>query len=231
MENKITYDYTSSWKRCQNHPELKLGKGILTGGRSQEQKKKADMLVLLDNMGFPDYLFDSEGRLGRRQRVVHFPIKDMGIPGAFYMRKFDNLIEIIIRYLKDGKRVHISCIGGHGRTGTVLSVIVGLMLRVDDPVEYIRSNYCKEAVESLEQHDLVAKLTGTKKPDKSAYFKAPIVGFEGNKYSSNWESDWEWDNLQQKFVKKGGEKNGWFEDGKSHNSWLYPDRKGWNYSE
>ena len=44
----------------------------------------------------------------------------------------------------------IHCIGGHGRTGTALSIIAYMLGKCGkmDPVEWVRKNYCKECVES-----------------------------------------------------------------------------------
>lgn len=61
------------------------------------------------------------------------------------------------------KKVLFSCMGGHGRTGTALAVMAGLTGVIDgDPVEYIRQNYCEEAVESQKQITYIEKITGLK---------------------------------------------------------------------
>lgn len=72
------------------------------------------------------------------------------------------------------------CVGGHGRTGTALSCIVGLSEYVRpakktkngkspapikkstdfDPVLFVRSQYCDEAVESGSQMDYIENVTG-----------------------------------------------------------------------
>ena len=52
----------------------------------------------------------------------------------------------------EGWRVETGCIGGHGRTGTVLacwSVLAGLT--PVDAMAYVWENYCKEAIESKAQ--------------------------------------------------------------------------------
>ena len=64
-----------------------------------------------------------------------------------------------------GAKVGLGCLGGHGRTGTVLSCLVGLTDLVgdnDDPVKWVRDHYCEEAVESDEQIEYVAAITGCK---------------------------------------------------------------------
>lgn len=48
-------------------------------------------------------------------------------------------------------KVAIFCQGGHGRTGTALSILWGLSNKRGDPVKAIRKRYCVDAVETLRQ--------------------------------------------------------------------------------
>ena len=70
----------------------------------------------------------------------------------------------LIQHCKTNKYdIHVACHGGHGRTGTVLAILAGLMgVTKADPVEFIRNKYCKRAVESASQISLVQKITGLK---------------------------------------------------------------------
>ena len=60
--------------------------------------------------------------------------------------------------------VFIHCMGGHGRTGTLASILVGIIpgfdLRGLDPISYIREEYCDDAVESKIQVYYVQQMTG-----------------------------------------------------------------------
>lgn len=59
--------------------------------------------------------------------------------------------------------VGVYCVGGHGRTGTALSIIAGLAgLTTTDPVAFIRSIYDDRAVETKTQIEYVEKITGIK---------------------------------------------------------------------
>lgn len=59
--------------------------------------------------------------------------------------------------------VVVHCVGGHGRTGTVLSILAGLSGawkgKAKDPVTFIRNAYCQEAVEGSNQVDYIRKIT------------------------------------------------------------------------
>ena len=55
------------------------------------------------------------------------------------------------------------CFGGHGRTGTVLSVLACLTGIIEEgtcPVAWLRNHYCDRAVESDEQADYIEAMTG-----------------------------------------------------------------------
>jgi protein-tyrosine phosphatase len=60
--------------------------------------------------------------------------------------------------------VWICCAGGHGRTGTAAAILAYLLDREevgDDPVTFIRKQYCDRAVETQDQIDYVSAITGT----------------------------------------------------------------------
>ena len=61
--------------------------------------------------------------------------------------------EDLVTVLRDFKKdVIVCCQGGHGRTGTCLSILIYLMNpEIGNPVEFVRKNYCKEAVENSKQ--------------------------------------------------------------------------------
>ena len=57
---------------------------------------------------------------------------------------------------KNGEQVEIGCIGGLGRTGTVLACMAILAgVPADQAVQWVRANYDLRAVETLEQTEWV----------------------------------------------------------------------------
>lgn len=59
--------------------------------------------------------------------------------------------------------IGVYCIGGHGRTGTILSILAALSGNSPegtDPVLWVRGQYCEDAVESNLQLDYVQEITG-----------------------------------------------------------------------
>jgi hypothetical protein len=57
---------------------------------------------------------------------------------------------------RSGESVEIGCLGGHGRTGTALACIAGVTgTPWPQTVEWVRSTYCEEAVETPDQRQFV----------------------------------------------------------------------------
>ena len=72
-------------------------------------------------------------------------------------------LEVALRDLLDrarnGQRVELGCLGGHGRTGTTLAWLAMLSGHsATDAVAWVRANYCAKAVETDEQAAFVAAL-------------------------------------------------------------------------
>ena len=78
------------------------------------------------------------------------PIDDFDVPSFETMNK---IIEFVAENVKTGN-ILTSCIGGHGRTGIVLSIWAGLN-GIEKPIEYVRKIYCEKAVETLSQEMFV----------------------------------------------------------------------------
>jgi len=81
-------------------------------------------------------------------QILHH-IDDMGVPKD--AEEFRKLVTWVSDQLDAGKKIHVGCIGGHGRTGLFLSALVAVRKVSDDPIAYVRDNYCHRAVESAAQ--------------------------------------------------------------------------------
>lgn len=87
------------------------------------------------------------------QLIIHW--KDGGVP-AFTREQWELLIEDLARIQG---RVYIHCMGGHGRTGTALAILLGLTKAIKkDPLQWLRKNYCMESVETVAQIDYIKSL-------------------------------------------------------------------------
>ena len=65
----------------------------------------------------------------------------------------------LLERARNGQRVEIGCLGGHGRTGTALACLAVLSGHpATEAVSWVRAQYCPKAVETDEQVAFVADL-------------------------------------------------------------------------
>ncbi len=142
---------TSKKKRCyETHKDLEImtpeGKTYtITGGSCAFPFEGYDIYVGFDsNMDISKLHYP-----WNKGYELLFLIKDQGIPddGA----EFKKLINWLEKKLIAGKSIHLGCIGGHGRTGLVLSALYTQMSKESDAIQYVRENYCNKAVETKQQ--------------------------------------------------------------------------------
>lgn len=140
--------------RCyESHTGMKIGNGMLYGGNASSPIVSADVYVSLQVGSSCSKISDPWEK--QTTIEVHYSIVDRGIPNN--LDRFKKMIDWLCNQLQEGKTVHVGCIGGHGRTGLVLSAIVRKMLDEKDAIKYVRKNYCSKAVESKTQVDFLVK--------------------------------------------------------------------------
>ena len=169
--------------RCYvSHPPLDLGGGKLIYGGSCWSPiiKDADVYIGLD-AGMPTSPKSYPWEPGQ---AVLFRISDGQAPTD--KTGFVNMIGWLAARIEAGDKVHVGCIGGHGRTGMVLSALVALMLGEKNAIDYVRAHYCKKAVETAEQVDFLAKVFDITKTKalRPAYTASPPSKFNGVKAST-----------------------------------------------
>lgn len=144
-------------KKCyESHPPLPLpgGKQIWGGNCGTPAYAEAQDYIALDS----HMRRSSRSYPWMSGNSFYFPIPDMGVPES--ATQFHRLVEWIIARIEKGKRVHVGCIGGHGRTGMVLSAVYAKMSGDQNAIQYVRENYCKKAVESEAQVKWLMKECG-----------------------------------------------------------------------
>ena len=151
----------ASYAKCSDsHPSLKIGKYTLVGGAcSYPIGGPYDIEIALDhggNGGGPVWPWEN-------RTYVYFPISDMQVPKN--IQGFKDMIEWTAKQIKVGKKVHVGCIGGHGRTGMFLAALYAHMMPKDagNAIQYVRKNYCEKAVETAEQVKFLVKEFGVGK--------------------------------------------------------------------
>lgn len=92
------------------------------------------------------------------------PIKDFSTPDP---AQAHDAVIWTLRQLMAGNRVYVGCMGGFGRTGLFLALLTKVAMEYErkfganddwayeDPVEYVRRHYVRQAVETKGQEDFV----------------------------------------------------------------------------
>ena len=115
----------------------------------QKQRKAEEEFLKILREFDPENPEESFKKLWVSERCYINHIEDYGIPS---FREVDRMI----RFINEHKKVIISCIGGHGRTGTILAIWCGLN-GIENPIEYVRENYSYRAIETEEQEEFIKK--------------------------------------------------------------------------
>ena len=154
--------------RCYHghQPLLIAGYKVYGGSCSSPSVTDADIYVGLDySFKVIDKAYPWE-----EGHSFQYLINDMQAPKDAV--SFIKLIEWLVAEIRLGKKVHIGCIGGHGRTGTVLAALVAIMENRTDAISYVRKHYCTKAVESEKQIEFLMKYFSQEKaaPSKNHIF-------------------------------------------------------------
>ncbi len=149
---------------------------ILAGGTrdlQSEDLEKADILVpLLENVPFA---------FGRRYQILAAPLRDFGgVPEGW-----GEFVELVADELALGRKVLTFCMGGHGRTGTMLASLIAVLESAEetpDPIAAARERHCSHAVETLAQAEGIFALRGRVVPEKycKEFYRPPIVLIGGH---------------------------------------------------
>jgi hypothetical protein len=156
-------------KCYESHPALKIGEYEIYGGScSHPVVSDADIYVGLDyGMTYSAKAYPWNGAT---RTEIYFPVTDMYAPSD--PKEFHKMVCWLADRLHAGDKIHVGCIGGHGRTGTLFAALVKHMTGNENAIQYVRDNYCEKAVETAEQIQFLVKHYGiksvksTKKPYK-----------------------------------------------------------------
>lgn len=86
---------------------------------------------------------------------IHFPIQDHGIVDDNTIIKF---VGDLISWINKGEKIYMHCLGGHGRTGTIVSLLLSKLYSLDG---YLAMEYCQA------MHDTREENRGIKSPESS----------------------------------------------------------------
>ena len=135
-----------------------VGRGTLLAssvrGWSSDGGQQANAGIYLDHswlskLGMVGHRILSAGK--HPATIMFWP--DMGVPDR---QHFALALDWVNLYLSEGKAVEVACVGGHGRTGTLIACALreyGASLI--DAVSTVRDLVCQQCVETVPQRDLI----------------------------------------------------------------------------
>jgi len=161
--------------RCfESHGPMPIGDHVIYGGSCIHPTiTDADIYVGLD-YGMAEHL-ESYPWCGGE--AFKFEIPNMGVPDSAL--QFSALIDWLHAKLLLGDKIHVGCIGGHGRTGLVLAALVKQLTGQKRAIQYVRKHYCKKAVETTDQIVWLSKNFGIM-PAKPRYTYQDLANAKKN---------------------------------------------------
>lgn len=130
--------------------------------------------------------------------ATFIPWQDYGLPTVDFARVFE-AIQTAWDLSCEGKVVEVGCMGGHGRTGTILACLALLSdpeMTARQAIHHVRKVHCNEAIETNEQEWFVA------------WFRAQLLGEtcppKPTKYVSKHDATWKAATGAAQAVKQGG---------------------------
>ena len=132
----------------------------------------------------------------RGKQVVIYPWPDYSIPDN--VRRTTDMAEWVLQSVKAGRKVDIGCFGAHGRTGTLLALLLILQgATATEAIKQVRTEHCTLAIESGAQVQMLrqvdTKVNGTVQPiepeagSKDWYRNQPVrkpYPYANNPYAS-----------------------------------------------
>ena len=106
---------------------------------------------LLESYELPADLQQTYRQMGFE--LLRFPIQDFAAPRD--PAEFAQFLNDLLARLRRGENLYVHCLGGIGRTGTLLCCLFKLLGVEGDPLTLIRSVYASVAVESSAQQRFV----------------------------------------------------------------------------
>jgi hypothetical protein len=159
--------YSSFINNCSHSPQQIIngeGWGVWAGKKGDCQYRAKDFDVVL-NLTFtsikephiipiPELQEFEEVDCSYKEIQLDWPdYGTINMPKEFWIK--------LIEYLeKNQYRMLVFCLGGHGRTGTALAVLMGLSIgySADQAITWLRRNYCHSAVETVGQENYVRSM-------------------------------------------------------------------------
>lgn len=168
MNDLFGYADKKEGKSCHTkHKPLEFGDGLLLGASCSSPRSGYDIYIGLDwGMSFNHTAYPWQTDDDSVTEFL-FRISDMGVPQQ--PKLFKEMVDWICTQLHAGKKIHVGCIGGHGRTGMVIAAVKTVWDGEKDSITWAREHHCQKAVESVKQVIFLKKHFGIKRVGGAKY--------------------------------------------------------------
>lgn len=141
----------------EGHPTFRITPETaeVRGGSARSPAKGFDVYVDLDSQGTPDETQQAPWRVKDGIVRVRYYIANYNTPKD--PQSFRAFVDWLCTQVQGGKRVHVGCIGGHGRTGLVFAAMRRVLAKDRHAIAWTRANHCHKAVETPEQVGFLVK--------------------------------------------------------------------------
>lgn len=141
----------------QKIPMNAPGTLLATGYHSKDTQANVSIYLAkcwLEKIEVLTYSSKFFNRWGPARKIIFINWEDFGV---IEIDLYLHLIKYIIYWLERGKTVQIGCQGGHGRTGTLIAGILAYNEKLSgkEAIIELRKRYCKKAIESQVQENLI----------------------------------------------------------------------------
>jgi len=162
MQQDLWNDYNLTYFRNCHDGNCHLVENLWIGGWSRGADPSG--FHVIDLTGGRPGVYEIGGTFAETVSLISplswlsLPIRDFDVP-PYDLEVWLSLAREIRQV---GEPVLVVCDGGHGRSGTVAAILAFLLapdVVGDDPVQWIRSHYCRLAVETQGQDEYVMKMS------------------------------------------------------------------------
>ena len=171
--------YKPTPKCYESHPPYEIAPGItIYGGSCWHPKEGMDVYGGFD----AGMKFQSQQQPWNKKEAgpIEFLLKITDMQPPSDLIEFSKMIGWLMVQLQNGKKVHLGCIGGHGRTGLVLAVLRRQLTGDENATQHVRDNYCKKAVESKSQVEWLQKNFGITPVEPTKQYSYGTTGSSGS---------------------------------------------------
>ena len=200
------------------HPPYPVADGytVIGGSGIAPFNKDCEIYCSLDRAGLVSMPWETDGPY-----CFVFEVKNYGVPNN--VEGFKKLVTWLAAQIKKGRKVHVGCMAGHGRTGMVLAALRMELTGDKDAIMHVRNNYCDQAVETAAQIKWLVDHYGmnTAPPRVNrgggASVSATAVGAVKH---GNWDDKDDWDDLDTGFARANVGRYDNIERKSQHTSWV-----------